>query len=214
MKDIAIFGAGGFGREVASIIVAANKITPKWNIIGFFDDGVDKDLQISHDGKVLGGMEILNNWEKPLDIAIAIGTPSTLKNVVERITNPNVSFPNVIHPDFLLNDPETFTIGKGNIINRGCSCSCDVTIGNFNVVNSNIGFGHDDKVGNYNVFMPSVGISGEVTFGDCNLIGVGAIILQQIKIGSNVRLGAGAVLMTKPKDDNTYIGNPAKIFKY
>ena len=68
-------------------------------------------------------MDVLNSWEKPLDIAIAIGTPSTLKTVVERIVNQNVSFPNVIHPDFLLNDPETFTIGKGNIINRGCSCS-------------------------------------------------------------------------------------------
>ena len=214
MKDIAIFGAGGFGREVAALICAVNKSNPIWNIIGFFDDGVAKNTQNSHYGKVLGGMNELNSWNKPLDIAVAIGTPTSLKCVVERITNPNVCFPNVIHPDFLLSDPETFKIGKGNIISRGCSCSCDVTLGNFNVVNSNIGFGHDDVVGNYNVFMPSAGISGEVTFGDCNLVGVGAIILQQIKIGNNVRLGAGAVLMTKPKDGNTYIGNPAKIFKY
>ena len=214
MKDIAIFGAGGFGREVAALIYAINKENSTWNIIGFFDDGVEKGTQISHYGIVLGGMDELNGWKKPLDLAVAIGTPSSLKYVVERITNKNVSFPNVVHPDFLMSDPETFKIGKGNIIHRGCSSSCDVTIGNFNVINSNIGFGHDDVVGNYNVFMPSVGISGEVTFGDCNLVGVGSIILQQIIIGNNVRLGAGAVLMTKPKDDNTYIGNPAKVFKY
>ena len=40
------------------------------------------------------------------------------------------------------------------------------------------------------------------------------IILQQLIIGNNIRLGAGSVLMTKPKDGNLYIGNPAKKFKY
>ncbi len=214
MKDIAIFGAGGFGREVAAVISAVNKDKPTWNIIGFFDDRVAKGTQISHYGSVLGGMEELNQWDKPLDIAIAIGTPATLKMVQQKISNPNVDFPNVIYPDFLIYDPETLKIGKGNIINRGCSCSCDVTIGDFNIVNSNIGFGHDNKIGNYNVIMPSVNISGEVSIGECNLLGVGAIILQQIKIENNICLGAGAVLMTKPKDGNTYIGNPAKLFRF
>lgn len=214
MKDIAIFGAGGFGREVAAIICAVNKAKPTWNIIGFFDDGVEKGTRISHYGPVLGGGEDLNNWSTPLDIAIAIGTPATLKKVREKITNPNIDFPNVIYPDFLLYDPDTFKIGKGNIINRGCSCTCDVTIGDFNLVNGNIGFGHDNRIGSYNVIMPSVNISGEVSMGECNLLGVGSIILQQIKIGNNVCLGAGAVLMTKPKDGNTYIGNPAKLFKF
>ena len=39
MKDIAIFGAGGFGREVACLIKRINKQQPNtWNFIGFFDD--------------------------------------------------------------------------------------------------------------------------------------------------------------------------------
>ena len=214
MKDIAIYGAGGFGREVASIINIINQKEPQWSIVGFFDDGVVKGTQISHFGPVLGGVAELNSWEKEIDIAIAIGKPESLRGVRERITNKNVGFPNIIYPDFYVYDPETFSIGEGNIINRGCSCTCNVTIGDFNVINGYIGFGHDDKIGNYNVVMPSVNISGEVTLGDCNLIGVGSIILQQIKIGNNVCLGAGAVLLTKPKDGNTYIGNPAKLFKY
>ena len=37
---------------------------------------------------------------------------------------------------------------------------------------------------------------------------------QQIKIGNNIRLGAGSVLMTKPKNGNLYIGNPAKKFEF
>ena len=214
MKDIAVFGAGGFGREVASIINIINKKEKRWNFVGFFDDGVRKGTQISHHGTVLGGMSELNNWSTPLDLAIAIGNPASLKGVRERIVNGHIEFPNIIYPDFNMYDVSTIKLGIGNIINRGCSCTCDIIIGNFNVFNGNITLGHDDIVGNFNVIMPSVCVSGEVRIGDCNLIGVGSIILQQIKIGNNVRLGAGAVLLTKPKDGNTYIGNPAKVFKY
>ena len=39
MKDIAIYGFGGFGREVACVIQAINEIEPTWNLVGFFDDG-------------------------------------------------------------------------------------------------------------------------------------------------------------------------------
>ena len=42
MKDIAIYGFGGYGREIASIIKCINTIEPTWNIIGFFDDDKDK----------------------------------------------------------------------------------------------------------------------------------------------------------------------------
>ena len=41
-KDIAIFGAGGFGREVLALIKEINRIEPQWNILGFFDDGLEK----------------------------------------------------------------------------------------------------------------------------------------------------------------------------
>ena len=93
MKDIAIFGAGGFGREVASMVTIINQKEQRWNIVGFFDDGVEKGKQISHFGPVLGGMADLNNWDKEIDIAIAIGNPMSLRGVRERITNKNVSFP-------------------------------------------------------------------------------------------------------------------------
>ena len=38
MKDIAIYGAGGFGREVACLLNAINANDAIWNLIGFFDD--------------------------------------------------------------------------------------------------------------------------------------------------------------------------------
>ena len=214
MKDIAIFGAGGLGKETVMLINNINKAGGDWNFIGFFDDGKEKGRQISHFGKVLGGMNEINDYAKELAIAIAIGSPKSLRKVRQRITNPNVTFPNIIAPNFGIADKEAFSIGEGNIIGGGCWASCDVSIGSYNILNADIVIGHDAQIGNYNVLMPDIRVSGEVKIGEENLIGVGSIILQQIKIGNNVHLGAGAVLMTKPKDECTYIGNPAKLFKY
>lgn len=213
MKDIAIFGAGGFGREIACLIRVINESSEKpcWNLIGFFDDNPSlKGTSISHYGVCMGGIDDLNRYPGELSLVLAIGNSKVVKMIYDKITNPNVSYPNIIHPDFNIIDPKTFSIGIGNIIQEGCSVSCDVSIGNFNVLNGSVVMGHDDNIGDYNTFMPGIRISGEVVIGEYNFFGVGSIILQQIKVGNNIRLGAGSVLMTKPKEGNLYMGNPAK----
>ena len=220
MQDIAIYGAGGYGREVACIIIKLNEFAERrgedrpWNIVGFFDDGVEKGKAISHYGRILGGMEELNAYAQPLALALAIGAPQTRKKVVEKITNPLISFPNLIYPDIWYADKSSFEIGKGNIIGGGCTISCDVSLGNFNILNGFVNIGHDVKVCDHNSIMPGVRISGEVCIGKENMIGANCFILQQIKIGEHVTIGPGGVLLTKPKNNATYIGNPAKIFKY
>lgn len=212
MKDIAIFGAGGFGKEVACLIKKINEShsEPIWNLIGFFDDGKKIGDKVSHFGEVLGGLTELNKYSKELSIVIAVGNPSIVKNIFEKIDNELISFPNIIHPGVFFSDEDTFNIGKGNILQGGCAFSCDVGIGDFNIFNGSVVLGHDVKVGNFNTFMPAVRISGEVSVGNRNFFGVASIVLQQIKIGENIRLGAGSVLMRKPKDGTLYIGNPAK----
>ena len=215
MKDIAIYGAGGFGREVACLIKRINDKKLTWNLVGFFDDNpLLKGQMISRYAQCLGGIDELNSYEEELAVVIPIGSPHAVKSVISRITNNKLYFPNLIMTDFLMADADAFRIGKGNIIQGDCSVSCDVEIGDFNVLNGSVTFGHDAKAGSYNTFMPGTRISGEVHIGDENFFGVGSIVLQQIKIGNNVRLGAGSVLMTKPKDGNVYIGNPASLFRF
>lgn len=211
MKKIAIYGAGGFGREVACLIHKINEVKPEWELIGFFDDNPSlKGQMISHYAPCLGGWEELNNFDGELAVAMAIGNAKIVKPLINRITNDKISYPNLIHPRVNFNDFSTVKIGKGNIVQGGCFFSCDVEVGDFNVLNGSVVLGHDDRIGSYNIFMPAVRVSGQVTIGDENYFGVGAIILQQLKIGNDTRFGAGCVLMTKPKDGCLYIGNPAK----
>jgi len=212
MKDLVIYGAGGFGREIASLVKVMNSAEPVWNFLGFIDDGVEAGTRNRY-GEVLGGGEYLNARTTPLDVVIAIATPRHRVSIVNRITNPLIGWPNLIAPDVKIFDRESLKIGQGNILFYSCRVSCDVTIGDFNLMNSIVSFGHDVKVGSYNVFMPNARISGESVVGDRNFFAVNSLMLQGLKVGCNTRIGAASVIMRNTKDDFLYFGNPAHRIK-
>ena len=114
--NIAIYGAGGFGKEVACLINRINAHGDgQWNLIGFFDDSKPVGMQVSSYGKVIGGMEWLSKCNEPLAIAIAINDNKAVRRIRESIDNPNITFPNLIDPSLFLVDKETLTMGEGNI---------------------------------------------------------------------------------------------------
>lgn len=213
MKDIAIYGAGGFGREVACLIREINNIEPIWNLVGFFDDGKELGYQTEY-GNVLGGITDLNNYNKQLAIVIAIGNPVITSQLSSSICNPLVVFPNLISPGVSFLDKNNLSIGYGNIICSQCWISCNVHIGNFNIMNVGVTIGHDSNIGNFNSFMPAVRISGEVTIDEYNFFGVSSVVLQQISVGRNTIIGANSLVIRKTKDGETYVGNPAIKVKY
>jgi sugar O-acyltransferase (sialic acid O-acetyltransferase NeuD family) len=213
MKKIAIYGAGGFGREIACLIKKINEISHEWNLVGFFDDGIEKGTRNEY-GIVLGGLSEVNAFPEELGVVIAIASPKTVKKIVSNITSDNIFYPNIISPDVIYLDKDNVRMGKGNIICSSCFFSCNVDLGDYNILNGFIPVGHDVKIGNFNSIMPNVKISGEVVIGDRNFLGVGSIILQQIKIGNDTIVGANSLILRKTKDGMTYIGSPAKIVNY
>ncbi len=208
MKNIVIYGAGGFGREIACLINRINAVKPEWNLLGFIDDGEPVGKENEY-GKVLGDFDTLNSWQTPISVVISIGKPQTVKMLIEKITNPNIDFPNLIAPDVILMDPNNVSIGRGNIICTGCLISCNTKIGDFNCFNDFVSIGHDTTIGNYNAFMTATRVSGIVTIGDCNFFGVNSCMVQGVKVGNNTTLAAGSALIRRTKDGFTYIGVPA-----
>ena len=209
MEQIAIYGAGGFGQEVACILHAINKIEPRWEIIGFFDDNASLAGKTLRYGKVLGGIEKLNSRQEPLAIVMAIASAKTLEIVLNKINNPNIKFPNIIAPDVLFYDYADVTFGVGNLIGFRCLVSYNTKFGNFNLFNNDVFVGHDTSIGNFNIFNPSVRISGEVEIGNLNFFGVSSVVLQQKKIGNNTLIATNSVIMRNTADNCKYLGNPA-----
>ena len=108
MKDIAIYGFGGFGREIACVINAINQATPTWNFIGYFDDGHSVG-EANKYGRVLGNMETVNQYNgSPLAIVMAIASPAVLQNITGKIHNPCIYFPKKLAlPTFVSPDIRT-----------------------------------------------------------------------------------------------------------
>ena len=107
MKNIAIIGAGGFGKEVACIINKINETKPTWKLVGFFDDGMKNGSQVSHFGKILGNTQDLNLWKDDLSIVFAIGNPKIIKMIVSSLSNKFLNFPNLIHPEVFFADEKS-----------------------------------------------------------------------------------------------------------
>jgi len=213
MKKIAIFGAGGFGREVKTIIDAINIRTPKtFEFIGFFDDNIAKH-EVINGFPVLGGIAELNQFKEELNVAVSIADPLIKKNIINSIKPKNIYYPNLIHPSVLISD-ESVEIGIGNIICAQTILTCNIKIGDFIILNLMCTVGHDTTIQSYSSFMPSVNISGEVMVGEGVYVGTGAKIINQLEIGEFTTVGAGAVVAKSLPAFCTAVGIPAKPIKF
>jgi sugar O-acyltransferase (sialic acid O-acetyltransferase NeuD family) len=214
MRNIAIYGAGGLGKEVACLINLINQKVKTWKVVGYFDDNNEKKGKTFYGFEVIGGIDELNKMTEPLSLVFSIGNPTVVKNIINKINNSLISFPNIISPDCIFFDANNFIMGKGNLIMSQSLISCNTKIGDFNLMNCGISIGHDTVIGSFNSFMSYSKISGEVNIGDLNYFGACSCVLQQKKIGNNTIVGAGSVIMRNTEDENTYLGNPAvKILK-
>lgn len=213
MKKIAIYGAGGFGREVEFLIQDINKKTPQYQFIGYFDDGIIKE-EIINGYPILGGMQELNAIDEELCIAIAVANPSTKKKIVEQINNKNISFPTLIHPSVVIGNKDVTSIDDGCIICAGVIITVNIVLKKFIILNPSCTVGHDTIIGNYCSFMPTVNISGEVFIEDEVYVGTGAKIINQLEIGEKTIVGAGAVVAKTLPQNCTAVGVPAKVIKY
>ena len=211
-KNIAIFGAGGFGLEVAMLIEQINEGFNTWELIGFFDDGIGRG-KIINGYPVLGGVEELNKWNKKLFLVFALGHPMIKKAVCEKIKNKNISYPVLIHPNVIIGKRKYVTIGEGCIITAGNIITTNISIGKHVNLNLACTVGHETEIGDFSSFMPTCNISGKVQIGEATFWGTGAKIINGIRVGNNVIVGAGSVIIDNVNDDVTVAGVPAKIIK-
>lgn len=213
MKKIAIYGAGGFGREVHMLIEQINEVKHEYDFIGYFDDGIAKG-KLVNGFPVLGGIEELNSFDLSLSLVCAVGDPSTKRSIIRKITNPLIFFPSLIHPGVLIGNMKYNKIGQGCIICAGTIITVNVTIGDHVILNLCCTVGHDTQIGDFSSFMPTVNISGEVVINEAVYVGTGSKINNQISIGANTIVGSGAVVVKSLPSDCTAVGAPAKPIKF
>lgn len=207
MKNIVIVGSGGFAKEVAFLIDEINNRSFEWKLLGFIDDrtGINNGkYNVIHDDMWL------ENIAEEMYVVFGIGNPGLIKKLYfEFSKNPNIKFPNLIHPNVVA-DWERVHFGHGNIICAGNIFTTDISVGSCNIFNLSCTIGHDSWIGNFNVINPSVNISGGVRLGDEILLGTGSQILQYVEIDGQTIIGASALVTKNIREPGVYIGSPAR----
>lgn len=206
VKDLAIFGCGGFGREVKWRIDRINEMEKCMNIIGYVS--TEKHGEIIGGIPVLGGDDFILNYKKPLDVILAVGSGELRKRIATLYSkNSNISFPNIVALDATIGN--NIQMGCGCIITSGCILTTDITLGNFVECNLNCTVGHDCIIKDYVTMFPGAHISGNVEIGECSSIGTGANIIQKLSIGNNTFIGAGATVVKDIPSNCIVVGVPA-----
>ena len=206
---IVVFGAGGFGREVAAML-QYSALAEEFELLGFVDDGLSAGTQVNR-LPVLGDTEYLMRTEEHLAVAMGIGEPAIRRKILEKLLpNKMLTWPNLIHPLARLHDRANISMGRGNIICDGNILTTNVNLGDFNIINLCCTLGHDALLGDYCSLMPTVNVSGGAILEDEVYVGTGAKLIMATTLGKGSVVGAGAVVNKDVSPGVTVKGVPAK----
>ncbi len=213
MKDLIIFGASGFGREVAWAVERLNKVTPTWNLLGFMDDADDIQGSEINGYKVLGKSADVGNYPDAYYV-VAVGASRTREKIVSNMktVNPSIKFGTVIDPSVEMS--ELVTIGEGTIICAHTIITVNIEIGAHVIINLDCTIGHDAILHDFVTLYPSVNVSGITEIGHCSELGTGVQIIQCKKVGEYSIVGAGGVIVKDIPIKCTAVGSPAKPIRF
>lgn len=209
--QVAVYGAGGFGREVLwlarSAVIHGNAVDG----VCFIDD--DETICDS----AMNGLEVLSlstaKKKYPGALVVSgIGQPSIRELTMMKAQSAGFGFATLVHPRTEMS--EWIEMGEGTVICAGNILTTNIVMGKHVQINLSCTIGHDVIMGDYATLAPGVHVSGCVHIGRRVYIGTGAVIINgtqndPVVIADDVIIGAGACV-TKSITRGTWVGVPAK----
>jgi sugar O-acyltransferase (sialic acid O-acetyltransferase NeuD family) len=207
-KKIAIYGAGGFGRELAWL---AESCEEAYDVVCFVDDDPAK-IEKKINGLPVLDMANLKHKFSGIGMAVAIGSSSTRQAVIERLEAAGFHSEDLIH--CRTEKSGWIEIERGAVICAGCILTTNIKIGKQVQINLDCTIGHDVILGDYTTLAPGVHVSGWVHFGKRVYVGTGVVFINGTEqspliIGDDVVIGAGSCV-TQSIRNGTWGGVPAK----
>lgn len=200
--QLAIIGAGGHGRELASIARAQHGESIE---ISFWDDNLEKG---DHPfGEVRGRIDELSDASAS-HLLIGVGDPATRASMANRYEVSGLIPLTAIHPSAQVG--ERCAIGAGSVLGPGSVVTCDTVIGAHTHIHANVVISHDCELEDFVVVTPGVSIAGDVTIRELSWIGVGSTINRGLEIGRAALVGAGAVVINDVEAADVVAGVPAR----
>ena len=197
-KRVVIYGAGGHGKVVFDVLIAAGM-----QVMGFVDDRPGR-----HD--VLGKPVLGSLWSfGPVDgVIVAIGENRTRAEKYRELRSAGVELVNAIHPNAVVSPYAR--LGNGILVAPGVVVNVDAVIGDNTILNTGASVDHDCVIGDHVHIAPASTLGGTVLVDDGAFLGIGTRVVPGMRIGSWSTTGAGSVVIRHVEPGSTVIGVPAR----
>lgn len=210
---IAIFGAGGFGRETAWLL--SHGAGSPVELVGHIEDNAP-DGYLANGVPVVSWDRFSHDADRDIRVAVAVGDPNSRRALVERIAQAGFRFATVVHSSVLKSD--SVNVGEGVIICAGSILTVNIDVEEQVHINLGCTVGHDARIGAFSTLSPGVHVSGRVRIGQRVFIGTGATIIdgssaKPLVIGEGAVIAAGACVTGDVEPGCLYAGVPARLKK-
>ena len=211
-RPIAVYGAGGFAREVAWLITAA-RADPPYRMVGYVDESPGTELL---NGQPILASGTIKERFPGCAVAVAVGDPGLREKLAKQAGEEGFRFPTLCHRTVELS--ESVSLGEGTIICAGSILTVDIQVGRHVHVNLDCTIGHDVRIGDFTTLSPGVHVSGNVHIGRGVYIGTGAVIIngtikEPLVIQDRCVIAAGACITKSTVGPGLYAGVPAMLKK-
>jgi sugar O-acyltransferase (sialic acid O-acetyltransferase NeuD family) len=211
-EHIAIYGGGGFAREIAWLVQSCNRSKKVYEVVCFIDDAFHLQGQIVNRIPVFSFEQAVREFPG-IGVVGAIGNPKTRQMVMEKAVKAGFCTPTIIHPN--VEYSEWVEIGPGSVICAGNILTTNIKLGEHVQINLDCTIGHDVIMDDYTTLAPGVHLSGWVHLGKRVYVGTGAVIIngaegKPLIIEDDAVVGAGACVTKSVPSGTTVVGVPAK----
>jgi sugar O-acyltransferase (sialic acid O-acetyltransferase NeuD family) len=185
-RHLYVFGAGGFGREVAWLAEQA------WGERVEIRFLVDRPEYLR---EPVNGIPVeLASGIEPGDDArflVALGDPAARQAAALALAARGMRPATLVHPRVEMS--RFVDVGPGTVVCANSVLTCNLVLGAHVQVNLACTIGHDAVIGDFSTLSPGVNISGCVHLESGVFVGTNACIING-KSGSPLRIGEGAVI--------------------
>ena len=208
-QAIAIFGAGGSGREVLQIVEDINAQQATWSCAGFLVDAAFAGAGPVAGLPVLGDLDWLAAHPE-VQVVVALGSPAARRRIVRRIeARCGNRFATLVHPRAWVGS--RVEIGAGTVVCAGAMVTNDIRIADHVQVNVGCTVSHDSVLEDFVTLSPGVNVCGNVHIHEGTEVGAGTAIIPRCALGSWSIVGAGAVVTRAVPENVTAVGVPARV---
>ena len=166
-----VYGAGGFGREVAWLAEELG-----YKVEAFLDDNSARWGQSLNGIPVLSLEQAEERYATEVTVSVAIGNPQVRRAVVAKLEQRGFRFATLVHPRV---EKSAFVeIGEGTIITAGNILTVNIRLGRHVHINLDCTIGHDAILEDFVTLAPGVHISGWVFVREGAYLGTGAVVIN------------------------------------